>query len=409
MNTKSHLLLSSMMPLIVVAVHTSGWRPIKSKPDFFIGPTAKTSTLSRYRPQQQLEQCVLHKVSMDQYTFPQYIQYKHKIPDLKQFTLCHWHKFYNHSREQTFFSYSLPHQPKSILSWISNQDKRSYYMLVVNGHTIHRLNYPIKLFNWYHCCQSWNGKTGEWQVWVNNERIGRGYYNLLVGHTIKGGGIAITGQEQRIHGGGFDIFGKSGLQGELTLLQLYKAALTAGKAYINHKHHHVNDYTHDDDPNVVNAAQQRNKRNAVGIKTGNPSNPRAMSMISKSEHTDQSADSFNFQNVFLQPPGNHLDHNNENQVSAYLKQDFIRLLPTYEEQQFLLDGSRAPALPPQTPTTSTQTEPAEWEVSKILQSCSSKCLEDAFKKANVMSWQDTPKKLFAGVSYPKAEGTCYNF
>lgn len=52
-------------------------------------------------------------------------------------------------------------------------------MLSVNDHTIYRINYPIKLFKWYHSCQSWNGNTGEWQIWINNERIARGYYNLV--------------------------------------------------------------------------------------------------------------------------------------------------------------------------------------------------------------------------------------
>lgn len=34
-------------------------------------------------------------------------------------------------------------------------------------------------FSWYHSCQSWNGKTGEWQIWVNAERVGRGFHNRV--------------------------------------------------------------------------------------------------------------------------------------------------------------------------------------------------------------------------------------
>lgn len=36
----------------------------------------------------------------------QYVQYKHHIPDLKEFTLCGWHKLYNHSSDHPIFSYS---------------------------------------------------------------------------------------------------------------------------------------------------------------------------------------------------------------------------------------------------------------------------------------------------------------
>lgn len=223
------------------------------------------------------------------------------------------------------------------------------------------------------------------------------FFLQLVGHTIKSGGIAITGQEQRIHGGGFDILGKSGLQGEITMLQLYKASLTAGKAYINHKHHHVNDYTHDDDPNA-------NRR-----KRATSSNRRIVQEVASQsqEVADQQSGDTYVQSSFAPSFGGLSD----SQLST--KHDFLRLLQTYDDEQFQLGGrivntqanqGHEPAKP-----ATTQTEPAEWEVSKILQACSSDCLNDAFRKANVMPWQETPKKLFGGASYVKGVMSCYNF
>lgn len=71
----------------------------------------------------------------------------------------------------------------------------------------------------------------------------------MVGKPIKGGGIAITGQEQHEFGGGFRWKESgSGLQGEITLLQLYKAALSKGKAYSDHKHHHAHEWDHNGEP-----------------------------------------------------------------------------------------------------------------------------------------------------------------
>lgn len=32
---------------------------------------------------------------------------------------------------------------------------------------------------WHHACASWNGKTGEWQLWVKAERVGRGFHNRV--------------------------------------------------------------------------------------------------------------------------------------------------------------------------------------------------------------------------------------
>lgn len=83
-----------------------------------------------------------------------------------------------------FFFFHAPTEPgktRVIYSWIENSPDKTYYSLAINGHTIYRINYPEKLFKWYHVCQSWNGHTGEWQLWINAERVGRGFYNLVSG------------------------------------------------------------------------------------------------------------------------------------------------------------------------------------------------------------------------------------
>ncbi|XP_026673661.1 uncharacterized protein LOC113464971 [Ceratina calcarata] len=199
--------------------------------------------------------CALYKIVMKQQLYFEYVHYKTELPDMKEFTLCMWAKFYNHTNDHPLFSYAVGDQPRGILSWVANSARSSYFMMNVDGHNLYRLNYPLRLNKWYHSCQSWNGRTGEWQIWVNDERVGRGFNNRLVGHVIKGGGIAITGQEQRQLGGGFlegegAPKGSGGLLGEVTMVQLYDVALTAGKAHKDHKHHHVHHYEHDTSNNT---------------------------------------------------------------------------------------------------------------------------------------------------------------
>ncbi|KAJ0183663.1 hypothetical protein K1T71_000086 [Dendrolimus kikuchii] len=195
--------------------------------------------------------CSIYKVSMNQELFYQYVEYEKDLPDLKEFTLCMWTKFHNHSEDHPLFSYIVGDNPKEISVWISNNDDYSFFSMAIHGQTFFRLNYPLKLNVWYHSCQSWNGKTGEWQIWVNAERVGRGFHNRLVGHVIKGGGVAISGQEQSL------LYNKdsldppkqqSGFMGEITMLQLYHVALTAGKAHKDHKHHHAHHFKHDGTP-----------------------------------------------------------------------------------------------------------------------------------------------------------------
>lgn len=75
----------------------------------------------------------------------------------------------------------------------------------------------------------------------------------MVGHVIPAGGIAISGQEQSQLGGGFQEGkdapkGAGGMLGEITMVQLYSVALTAGKAHRDHKHHHAHKFDHNGVP-----------------------------------------------------------------------------------------------------------------------------------------------------------------
>ncbi len=84
-------------------------------------------------------------------------------------------------------------------------------------------------------------------------------YFQMVGKTIKSGGVAITGQEQSDVGASFKWNEKgAGLQGEVTLVQLYKAALSRGKAYSDHKHHHVHQWSHTGDGNEEDGDEETN-------------------------------------------------------------------------------------------------------------------------------------------------------
>lgn len=52
------------------------------------------------------DQCEVYKVGFTQDLYFQYIQYKTEIPELKEFTLCFWTKFINHSNDHPLFSYA---------------------------------------------------------------------------------------------------------------------------------------------------------------------------------------------------------------------------------------------------------------------------------------------------------------
>uniref|UniRef100_A0AAG5D479 Pentraxin (PTX) domain-containing protein n=1 Tax=Anopheles atroparvus TaxID=41427 RepID=A0AAG5D479_ANOAO len=166
------------------------------------------------------------------------VKYSNKLPALSQFTLCAWMRFTNHSGDHTIITYSVEKEPREIQLWISNSMGMSFISLAVHGQSLFRLNYPFKMRKWHHACASWNGKTGEWQLWIKAERVGRGFHNRLVNYEIQPYGTLFSG--------GPSITGLTdvGLHFELTAVQLYKVALSAGKAHRDHKHHHVHHFDH---------------------------------------------------------------------------------------------------------------------------------------------------------------------
>ncbi|XP_011552614.3 uncharacterized protein LOC105384125 [Plutella xylostella] len=242
------------------ALDSGQFKILNRRPSGHIRPygisETKISSIHHTAPVPEAD-CSVFKVSMNQEVFYQYLQYEKDVPELKEFTLCMWTKFHNHSGDHPLFSYSVPGSPKEISAWISNTEEASYFSMAVHGQTFYRLNYPLKLNKWYHSCSSWNGKSGEWQVWVDAERVGRGFHNRLVGHVIKGGGTAISGQEQSLlYKDGLEpISRQPGLMGEITMLQLYHVALTAGKAHKDHKHHHAHHFKHDGSPLDANTEE----------------------------------------------------------------------------------------------------------------------------------------------------------
>lgn len=75
-------------------------------------------------------------------------------------------------------------EDREIQFWVANSGNSSFWQMAIHGQSLFRLNYPIKLFNWHHFCSSWNGKTGEWQLWVKAERVGRGFHNRVSWNNI---------------------------------------------------------------------------------------------------------------------------------------------------------------------------------------------------------------------------------
>ncbi|GBP90809.1 hypothetical protein EVAR_64794_1 [Eumeta japonica] len=70
------------------------------------GTSGKLSSLYNVAQGSEGDSCNLYKISMNQELYYQYVEYEKDLPDLKEFTLCMWSKFHNHSDDHPLFSYA---------------------------------------------------------------------------------------------------------------------------------------------------------------------------------------------------------------------------------------------------------------------------------------------------------------
>lgn len=345
-----------------------------------------------------------------------------------------------------------------------------------------------------------------------------------MGKPIKGGGKVITGQEQQQQQKYGSLSRKpAGLLGEVTLLVLYKAALTAGKAYTNHKHHHVHHFHHEDKAgeddydiyvppsgappspspspaapqlsvmpmhpflsngqllhmlpvtelsafrgpggtNNINLFSPYNSQIDILIpgmqrlfkrdqtkQTGNPG--KRTSKSEESENTELEVDDIlrvtpkqskkvkrdaesemqvKEEDLFEESSVKNTEvkkrqtlegtetgeEKNHKKRTLFQEQFQYGLIPgddlsdLYNGDGYILGGggirfdggdNSHPELPEKV-----QMEPAEWEVRSIMAVCSG-CSEDPFRKATLISWRESPKKVFAGATYIPANPECQRF
>lgn len=89
---------------LVTGIQQDEWQPFQpiSQRDISFGSIAP----QEYQQASSGGQCEVFKVGFTQDLYFQYVQYKTDMPDLKEFTLCFWSKFSNHSNDHPLFSYA---------------------------------------------------------------------------------------------------------------------------------------------------------------------------------------------------------------------------------------------------------------------------------------------------------------
>lgn len=97
--------------LVLLCKAVENWQPVLeadlfAKTQLPSAPSFSGLVAQRYQPLQAEDQCGLYKVAFTQDLYFQYIQFKTHIPEMKEFTLCYWNKYGNHSADHPLFSYA---------------------------------------------------------------------------------------------------------------------------------------------------------------------------------------------------------------------------------------------------------------------------------------------------------------
>lgn len=263
----------------------------------------------------------------------------------------------------------------------------------------------------------------------------------MVGKKIKGGGVAISGREYleqalAIH--------HTAYSGELTLVTLYKAALTAGKAYNDHKHHHVHNFHHGYDESVDEAETEEPpalpaastptrpphlahggpfangqlvhklpvEASVAAAAAGAGSNDPLS--VPRDEQSLFDGGLFDFYAPFRDVAAAAGGDDTSFRVNLLDRSDGGRRT----KRNATVDGNgngRSKRWSPLQGSAELQArlhgrklEPAEWEVVKVASVCAA-CVPDPFGAAAVLSWHDTRKQFFNGALYLPALPKCYLF
>jgi hypothetical protein len=270
----------------------------------------------------------------------------------------------------------------------------------------------------------------------------------MAGKKIKGGGVAISGREYldqalAVHYPAFS--------GELTLVSLYKAALTAGKAYNDHKHHHVHNFHHGYDetvdeaeteapptlppapeatrpPHLAHGGGFANGQRVPGVAVPTTAGP-AQQQPSVPLYLPQLPPSPQLPLFdgglydFYEAPHtdetfrvNLLDKRDDNRRRSLgrSKRSWIPLI-----LQSMSDAAPVTAVVDVTAAARNarsnggdphdrKREAAEWEVTKVASVCAA-CVTDPFGTASVLSWHETRKQFYNGALYLPALPKCYQF
>ncbi|KAJ1522554.1 hypothetical protein ONE63_001740 [Megalurothrips usitatus] len=165
----------------------------------------------------------MHKVSLTQIGYIQFLRYTVDVPELRELSFCVWLKSKNLTHNHPVLSYSKNEKERLVRAWVSPAAGRlppRLHLAVMERPVFVEPLPEAAHRRWLHLCASWDGGTGQYRLYVDGRPRRAGERPEVAGLVVPGGGDIVVGQEYTDFDKGLD----DGIEGEVFGFHLFRTA-----------------------------------------------------------------------------------------------------------------------------------------------------------------------------------------
>ncbi|XP_026276047.1 uncharacterized protein LOC113204887 [Frankliniella occidentalis] len=182
------------------------------------------------RPGPAWTQPPMHKATLTQMGYIQFLRYIVDVPELRELSFCVWLRSRNLTHNHPILSYSKHERDRLARAWVSpavghRLPPRLHFVILERPVLVEPLPEAAQR-RWVHICASWDGRSGLYRLYVDGRTRRAGVRPEVTGLVLPGGGDVVVGQEYTDFDKGLD----DGVEGEVFGFHLFRTAAARAPA-----------------------------------------------------------------------------------------------------------------------------------------------------------------------------------
>ncbi|KAK3908016.1 Pentraxin-4 [Frankliniella fusca] len=203
--------------------------PDEDKQDALLAAAA----LQRPWAHHQDQQPPMHKATLTQIGYIQFLRYIVDVPELRELSFCVWLRSRNLTHNHPILSYSKNERDRLARAWVSpgshRLPPRLHFAVLERTVLVEPLPEAAQR-RWLHLCASWDGHGGHYRLHVNGRPRRAGARPEVAGLTLPAGGDVVVGQEYTDFDKGLD----DGVEGDVFGFYLFRTAAAERADLLEH-------------------------------------------------------------------------------------------------------------------------------------------------------------------------------